>query len=245
MAGRLKIYNASTSQWELVSYPDNSLSQPVNGWIEAPACSYNSATSILFAPGLITNKISTGMKIKLTNNSAVKYYTIANILTDGGSNNICELAGAVALTNSAITLPYYSQDDAPLGFTGIYVPFTPTFVASGGTVPTYANSAGYYTINGKTVSGYWNCSNTTGGTAGAGAVLLTMNLPVTVSSRAPAVLGQGFSYEASGTLAGVCILRNAGASNVFMQTYNFVNILAQDQSSADRSINGTFTYEMA
>lgn len=89
-----------------------------DGWRVLPDCVYQSSTSVLFAPGVISGVLSKGMKIKFTNASTVKYFVVTNIATDGGSNNIVFLDGmnGATVANSAITLPYYSTQESPYLF---------------------------------------------------------------------------------------------------------------------------------
>lgn len=159
------------------------------------------------------------------------------------NTNFAGLADGSEINAGAITNAKFNTAQGEFG--GTWLDWTPTFTATGGTAPTYTQRTGRYMQIGKTVYGTFTCQNTTGGTAGNGAVLLTISVPVNIKSTT-VVCGFGYSYEAAGTLAGGGILRYASASSLFMQrTDTFTNILANDQSSADRAFNGTFIYEAA
>jgi hypothetical protein len=88
----------------------------LGGWSVLPACSYNAADKILFAPGVFpSGAFTAGAKIKLTNGGSTKYFIVTALGTDGGGNTICTLLGrdSVTVANSAITNPFYSTRKSP------------------------------------------------------------------------------------------------------------------------------------
>lgn len=77
--------------------------------------SYDSThkTGVITVPSDATTKYSVGWRIKFNNNSATQY----GIITAITSTTLTIYFGTdYSLTNSSITLPFYSSDKAPLGF---------------------------------------------------------------------------------------------------------------------------------
>lgn len=106
-----------------------------DGWQLCPQTpTYVDATTIKFTGTTIDNTISKGMKLKFTNNSTVKYYTITAFAT-AGSDRAMILSGPVALVSGAITNLYFSTENQPLGF-----PYTTQPSQTGWTYTTAAGS---------------------------------------------------------------------------------------------------------
>lgn len=206
----------------------------VDGWITLPACSYSAGNAILFAPNLITGKLSAGMKIKFTNNSVVKYFTIVVITTDGGNNNVVFLDGSVAVTNSAITLPYYSMSEVPQGFPVSWTNYTPGIAAGAGSFTSASATGRYKIIEGKTVVGKINATVATVGTGNG----LILTLPLTAQSTS-GVVAVGREDALTGAM---CIGKLISTTQIAINSYNNTNIVAGGNGS---NILLEFTYEMA
>jgi len=88
------------------------------GWSTLPNGAYNDASSLIFEPGVISGLLTRGMKIKLTDASTTKYFSITVITTDGGSHNIVFLngQGGTTLSGGTITNSFYSVHGSPQGF---------------------------------------------------------------------------------------------------------------------------------
>lgn len=84
-------------------------STPTGTW------SATDANTISIASTDLTSVLQLGDKIKLTNNSAVKYFYISTAPAFS-TNTTFDVSGEVDLVAGAITLPYYSKMDSPQGF---------------------------------------------------------------------------------------------------------------------------------
>ncbi len=98
---------------------------------EANTLSYSTATMGVFSGVTLTDIYSTGTKLKLTNNSQVKYFYVVKSVGTGGNTNLYLLGhnGAV-LENSAITNVYYSKNSPPPSDFPSWFTFTPSWTAS-------------------------------------------------------------------------------------------------------------------
>lgn len=86
------------------------------GWIPATGTwSATDANTISIAGLNLTGSFQLGDKIKVTNNSAVKYFYISTAPAFS-TNTTFDVSGEVDLVAGAITLPYYSKLDNPQGF---------------------------------------------------------------------------------------------------------------------------------
>jgi len=115
-----------------------------SGWVEADETwAYASATTITVPSGA-ASKYQKGDKIKITNNSATKYFYIVSV-----ADTVLTVTGGGDYTvhDSAITNPFYSKIENPQGFPQ-YFNFTPNWTnltkGAGGTV-----TARFSIINGK------------------------------------------------------------------------------------------------
>jgi len=95
---------------------NDEIGQPdIPGWDQAgEVWTYASATSFTIA-GDKTGKYQKGDKVRLTNDSAVKYFYIISA-SYSSPNTTITITGETNLANSAITLSYYSKEDNPQGF---------------------------------------------------------------------------------------------------------------------------------
>lgn len=87
-----------------------------DGWQLCPeTATYVDVNAIKFTGTTIDNTISKGMKLKLTNDGTVKYYTITSFATLS-TDRAFILSGPVSLVSGAITNIYFSTEDHPYGF---------------------------------------------------------------------------------------------------------------------------------
>lgn len=88
----------------------------VSGWIASTGTwSATDANTISIAGVDLTGVLQKGDKIKVTNNSAVKYFYISTAPVFS-TNTTFDVAGEVDLVAGAITLPNYSKSENPQGF---------------------------------------------------------------------------------------------------------------------------------
>jgi hypothetical protein len=87
-----------------------------DGWIPASGTwSASDANTISIAGVDLTGVLQKGDKIKVTNNSGVKYYYISNVPVFA-TDTTFDVSGEVDLVAGAITLPFFSKIDSPQGF---------------------------------------------------------------------------------------------------------------------------------
>lgn len=116
-----------------------------DGWIAvSDTWTYASATTVT-VPSDATTKYSVGDKVKFTNSGAKYFYITAvgatTLTLNGGSD--------YTVANAAITVPYYSKSETPLGFPQ-WFNYTPTWTNL--TVNTGTVTA-RFSMSGKTVLG--------------------------------------------------------------------------------------------
>jgi hypothetical protein len=86
-----------------------------DGWIPSTLTwSASDANTISIASTDLTGILQKGDKLKLTNDSAVKYYVITTTPAFS-TNTTFDVTGETDLVSGAITLPYYSKMDNPQG----------------------------------------------------------------------------------------------------------------------------------
>lgn len=209
-----------------------------SGWTVAPGTwTYASATTINVPAGA-ASIYQVGDKIKLTQNTVKYFYITAvadTLLTvTGGSDYTVESA--------TITSPYYSHQANPLGFPGVFN-YTPALAVDSGTAPTYTTTNGKFTITNRTVSGYVQLRNTTGGTAGSGAGVLSCSVPIDFNYPDVPV-GTGIIFESGGTLYGLLSVLKYGNLSVIFRSAAYANINGNDQSDANRLLGFSFQYQI-
>ena len=208
-----------------------------DGWILAgETWTYASSTTITVPSGA-ASRFQVGDKVKCTNNSTTKYFYIravasTTLTVTGGSD--------YTVHDSAITSIYVSRAESPLGFPR-YFNFTPTITASGGTAPSFSSTTAYFTMRQNEVFVSVNLTNSSGGTAGAGAVLLLVAMPTSISAVS-SLCGTGVCYSAGVILAGVWA-RGTG-STVYMHDAGMNNVFASHFSNANRQIHLDIRYHM-
>jgi hypothetical protein len=123
----------------------------------------------------------------------------------------------------------------------------PTIAVSGGTVPTYTSSVYKYRVVYDRVHYTLNLRNSSGGTAGAGASVLTFQTPfdpLSTASDDSGGLGMGSCYENAGTISGTYIGRQSANKAYARQVSTVSSITGADQSDANRifQAQGTFQF---
>ena len=151
----------------------------LDSWIPAEETwTYASATTITVPSGA-ASKYQKGDKIKITNNSATKYFYIVGV-----ADTVLTVTGGTDYTvhDSAITNPFFSKIENPQGFPQ-YFNWTPTVGGQGSMTYTSVTISGArFSLKGKTC--FWNFSTngTIGGTANS---YMTHTVPISGSSSAP------------------------------------------------------------
>lgn len=142
----------------------------LDGWIPAgETWTYASATTITVPSGA-ASKYQKGDKIKITNNSATKYFYIVSV-----ADTVLTVTGGSDYTvhDSAITNPYFSKIDNPQGFPHWFA-YTPTF---GGFS---ADPTGQFRFRVTGVSVFVSMRMSVAGTSNANT--FTVSVPITSSS---------------------------------------------------------------
>lgn len=113
----------------------NSLSKYMeDGWVTADGTwSATDANTISIAGVDLTGILQKGDKIKVTNDSAVKYYYISSVPAFS-TNTTFDVSGEVDLVAGAITLPYFSKIDNPQGFKKGEIYYTASSASAGQTI---------------------------------------------------------------------------------------------------------------
>lgn len=99
----------------LVEHNQNGTHKINDGWIVADGDWTAIDTNSIAVSADLTGVIQKGDKIKLTNNSAVKYFYVITTPVFG-TNTTFDVTGEVDLVAGAITLPFFSKIDSPQGF---------------------------------------------------------------------------------------------------------------------------------
>jgi hypothetical protein len=119
-----------------------------NGWTPiADTPTYASSTTVTIS-GDHTGKFAVGDKIKLTQQTTVKYFYVTSVTYGAPNTTLTLYAGTdYTVANAAITSPYYSKMQSPVGFPDWFA-FTPSWTnltLNSGT------TSGRYCQMGKTV----------------------------------------------------------------------------------------------
>ena len=89
------------------------------GWIAAPALTFNAAdapTYTVNCSGDYSAIIMPGMRMKMTQGAAIKYFIVTKVSFSSPNTTITLYGGTDYTLGSTITLPYYSMLKAPAGF---------------------------------------------------------------------------------------------------------------------------------
>jgi hypothetical protein len=146
----------------------------LDGWIPAEQTwTYASATTITVPSGA-ASRYQKGDKIKITNNSATKYFYIVGV-----ADTVLTVTGGTDYTvhDSAITNPFFSKIENPQGFPQ-WFNYSPTWDGSGSMTVTYVGTQEQiFRVQGNSV--FVNISGTQLTTGGSASSYVTMTLPVT------------------------------------------------------------------
>ena len=136
-----------------------------DGWIKTsvnPTYVSSDAPTYLvtFAPGTMTD-LTIGMKVRLVDNSTVKYFIITMLATDAGSNLVVFLYGGTdsTLSGGTITNFNYSTAASPYGFPKSPLKWTETFSSATTSYTTSPTNDTWYNNNSISKSipiGLWN-----------------------------------------------------------------------------------------
>ena len=178
-------------------------------------------------------------------------YTFSNGTTADGGQVQTEMSALGSSVNNIVNAQIRSDAAIDISKTtlGTYTPwtdYTPTISVSGGTAPTYtANFKSRYTQIGKLVTVMLFWTNSSGGTAGAGANPILITTPVNIAVSDGRIMGSGASYESGGTIVPVLALNYTATTFGMAVSSTFAPITGNDQSSVARQINLILSYEAA
>jgi hypothetical protein len=174
----------------------------LDGWIPAEETwSYASATTITVPSGA-ASRYQKGDKIKITNNSATKYFYIVGV-----ADTVLTVTGGSDYTvhDSAITNPFFSKIENPQGFPH-WFNYTPSYSASGSmTFTSTSTLLAKFRVAGSEVHALVSCSGTIGGTP---ATDLRATLPIAADFSGGIVSGWTICNNASDRV-GMCKVDDA------------------------------------
>jgi hypothetical protein len=176
-------------------------------------------------------------------------YCAISIITNAAATDYYNVIGRFAATLSAgagytWSVPTFTAANLiqrPI-FESRWLEYIPTYYAAGGTVPTYTTNTSRYKISYREVHLMISSQNSSGGTAGAGAVDLTYSLPISASN-----INSGFP-------TGSALYYNGNQQNFMISQVrlalqggfikiNTVPMQAVDQNNSIRFIYNDITYE--
>jgi hypothetical protein len=138
-----------------------------NGWSVIPLqCTYASLSSFT-VPGDIRGYLGKSDKIMLTQDGSVKYFYVYPAPTYSGGITTVPLIGGsdFSLSNTPITLPYFSKVETPVGFPD-WLNWSPTYGAAGSMTYTSVTTAfAKFKLTRNEVEILLYATGTTGGTA--------------------------------------------------------------------------------
>lgn len=212
-----------------------------DGWITPDETWTYASASTFTVAGDQTAKYTAGTRLKFTQ-TTVKYAVVISSAYTSSTLVTIAVNTDYTIANAAITDNYYSYAANPQGYPNSFA-YTTTVTCPSGTAPTYTTNTGRFSIVGNRVSGSTVLSNSSGGTAGASANPIIVTTPTTVanSSTGQYTIGHGKSYELGGTM-GMFSATYASATTAYLASYNFTNVLGDDQSSASRYIHINWDY---
>ncbi len=145
-----------------------------DGWISAgETWTYASATTFTIS-GDLTGKYQKGDKIKLTQTTAKYFYIVGVAYADPNTTVTVTAGDDYSLANAAITSPYYSKEENPQGFPGVFL-YTAPLTPGGNMTYTDTTSKLFFSIKGQHVILNYAAGGTTGGTA---STYIDVTLPV-------------------------------------------------------------------
>jgi hypothetical protein len=203
--GKIVAVKADLSGLEFITAPTGTEGDyiPEDGWvIISDSLTYVSSSSFT-VPGNQTALFQKGTKIKLTD-STVKYFYVTSSVYSAPNTTITITGGDdYALSGGAITLPYYSYVENPVGFPD-WFNYTPTITGLATTViSSVVIGHSVFCIKGQTVF-YKVTATFTIGTAASQSIMVTV--PVGINSSCNASGGSASRVIATDLLSGVVIL---------------------------------------
>lgn len=109
----------------------------LDGWIPAEQTWTYASASTITVPSGAASRYQKGDKIKITNNSATKYFYVVGV-----ADTVLTVTGGSDYTvhDSAITNPYFSKIENPQGFPSQFA-YTASYYGTGGSAGSYAESS--------------------------------------------------------------------------------------------------------
>ena len=211
-----------------------------DGWISTSDTWTYASASTFTVSGDKTGIYTKGTRLKWTQ-TTVRYGVVVNSSYSAPNTTVTIAVNTdFVIANATISDNFYSYSANPQGYPGKFN-WTPVVTAPGGTTPTYSSVVGKFSLNGLQLSAQAVLSNTSGGTAGSGAaVVLLVSNPIIPSVTG--VIGSAKSYESAGT-GNTCIITDNNLSGTcYITKYDMNNIVANDQSSANRYLQLNFNY---
>ena len=132
-----------------------------SGWVPAPALTFGAAdapTYTVTCSGDYSAVITPGMRMKMTQSSAVKYFIVTKVTYSSPNTTITLYGGTDYTLGSTITLPYYSMMKAPAGFPMDPVKWTVTVTDSTQYTQNSPVSGTWYNLGSKSIAipiGLW------------------------------------------------------------------------------------------
>jgi hypothetical protein len=150
--------------------------------------------------------------------------------------------------DAKIVTPKAIADSTIAKIVNPWTAYVPTVTAPGGTPPTYTNTVtGKYCQIGKIVYMQFSLINTSGGTAGAGAVPLYFSLPITAADTSSTdwlnIVGNSLVYNGAATAFYFPAI--ASATTIKILDTGTSSLTAAGQDNAVRIIQATLAYEAA
>jgi hypothetical protein len=181
-----------------------------------------------------------GTKIRYKDGGGYEYGVVINSSYSSPNTTVTLATNTnYAMAAATITDKYISYGENPEGYPD-WFDYSATLTAPGGTPPTYtATDIAKFRISGRLVDFYFEKSNSSGGTAGAGSVTLFVAMPVTPFTSG--WLFGNFLLQNGGS-GGIGLLRFGGGTVAYFMRHDFVNYNAVDQNNATRIINGRGSY---
>ena len=186
-----------------------------------------------------TAKYRKGAKLRYKDGSTYEYGTVFSSAYSAPNTTVTLFTNTdYLMAATTITDRYISFDENPEGFP-VAFNYALTLTAPGGTVPTFSTVLAKFSVLNGVIKAWGNLQNTTGGTAGAGAVILNISLPA-AEPYGISLVGNGVCYSAGVTFLGV-LCRASGAS-FYMHDNGMANVNAASFSNAARQIHFEINY---
>lgn len=193
--------------------------------------------------GDMTSKYRKGVRVRYKDGGNYEYgVVVASSYSSPNTTVTLATNTDYTMANTTITDRYTSCSSNPIGYPD-WFNYTAVVTASGGTPPTYTQlDQAKFNITGKECSFYFDKSNSSGGTAGSGSVVLYVSTPVPMADSGDSLIGN-FLLQNGGSGA-IGLLRYGSPSTVFLMKYDFTFYNAVDQNNAVRIIHGKAFYQI-